>query len=79
LVCGDFEVFEPVFSWLCDNYVGGDGVAGLEVIECGCGLDGIGHYHGIHKAGDRFVVDVGGSCLFVDGDDSSLKGKALGG
>jgi hypothetical protein len=78
LVSGDFDVFEPILSRLCDYYIGGDGVAGLELIEGGGRLDGVGHDHWVHKTGDGLVVDVGGSSLLVDGDDFPLERIAPG-
>ena len=69
---GDPDIFQPVLVGRND-YIGGDGVAGLELIERGWGLDGVGHDHWVHKAGDGFVVDVGLFGLLVDRDDFALK------
>ena len=74
---GDFDIFQPVLVGL-DNDVGGDGVAGLEFIERGRRLDGVGHGHWVHKAGDGVVVDAGVSCLFVYGNYFAFEGIALG-
>ena len=77
-VADDFDVLEPVGVVGLDDHVGGDGVAGLELIERGGGLDGVGHDHRVHEAGDGLVVDVGGSGVLVDGHDFAFEGKALG-
>src|ERR1700730_12030693 len=63
-----FYVFEPILAGLGDHDVGGDGVAGSEVVDLGRRLEGVGHDHLVHKIGDGLVVDVGGAGVFVDGD-----------
>ena len=76
-VPGDFDVLQPVLVRLDDD-IGGDGVAGLQLIQHGRRLDGVGHDHRVHEAGDGFVIDVGCASVLVHGDDSALEGIALG-
>ena len=73
---GDFDVLQPVLVRFDDD-IGGDGVAGLQLIQRGRRLDGVGHDHLVHEAGDGFVIDVGGFRVLVDRHDFALEGKAL--
>lgn len=80
---GDFDVFEPVVGrsvlifGLHDDNVGGDGIAGKQVVQ-GCGgLEFVGHGHGVHETGDGVAVDDGRLRLSVDGYDAAGEGIAL--
>ena len=53
-------------------------VFGTEDRERGRRLDGVGHDHRVHEAGDGFVIDVGCAGVLVHGDDPALEGIALG-
>ena len=72
----DFDVLQPVLAGIDDN-IGGDGIAGLELIDLRGRLEGVGHDHGVHKAGDGFVVDVGHAGIFINRHNFSLEGVAL--
>src|ERR1035437_3173148 len=76
-VSGAFDVLQPVPVRLDDD-IGGDRVAGLQLIQRGRRLDGVGHDHRVHEAGDGFVIDVDGGGVLVHGDDPALEGIALG-
>src|ERR1019366_9115686 len=56
-VSGDFDVLQPVPVRLDDD-IGGDRVAGLQLIERGRRLVGVGDDHRVHEAGDGFVIDI---------------------
>jgi len=77
-MAGDFHIFQPVFIGVDDD-IGGDGIAGLELIDLGGRLEGVGHDHGVHEAGDGLIVDVGGAGVFVHGNDFAFEGITLGG
>ena len=73
---GNFDVLQPVLAGIDDN-IGGDGVAGLELIDLGGRLEGVGHDHRVHKAGDGFVVDVGHAGILIQRQNFSLEGVAF--
>jgi len=73
----DLHVLQPIFIRL-DDHIRSDGVSGFQFIEHGSGLDRIRHDHRVHEARDGFVIDIGRTSLFIDGNDFALEGIALG-
>lgn len=82
----DFDVFQPVIGIrafvsgvaIDDHHLGGNGIAGIQLPQHGCGFDFVGHRHGLHVALNQVAVDERGLVLGVDGDDASSKGIAPG-
>lgn len=75
-MAGDLNIFQPVF-FAGDNNIGGNGIAGLQLVESRGWLEGIGHHHFVHESGYRFVVDVGGSGVLVDRNNRALESIAF--
>ena len=60
-----------------DDYVRGNGITGMQVIQ-GCGgLDLVRHGHRVHKTRNGIAVNEGGLGLIVDGNDASGEGIAF--
>ncbi len=76
------DVFEPVVGsgvfilgvGLNHYHLGGNGIAGMQVIQRRFGLDLVGHGHGFHETGDGVAVNDGGLRLGVDRNDAAGEG-----
>jgi len=73
---GDLHIFQPVFVGV-DDHIGGNGVAGLQLIDLRGRLERVGHNHLVHEARYGFVIDIGRVGVLVNGDDFSSEGIAF--
>jgi len=65
------------FGTLGNEKIGGDYVAGMKLAENVRVFDLVGHGHGIHEAGDGFVIDGDLGCGRIGGNDLAAQLEGL--
>ena len=73
----DFDFFSGHISFMLAEKIGGDYVAGMKLAEDVRVFDLVGHGHGIHEAGDGFVIDGDLGCGRIGGNDLAAQLEGL--